>query len=240
MNSNKPTQNCLIQAKLYKSSELLLWQANLTFTRISSSVAFYFYFISFFLRDVHTFAHLNVLSGCCYRYPHRTQWGGESSNWEKVRKSKWGGDAAEKEGESAYTEWNGENTKRGTIIHLVVSLSRVRECAPSEKEGMMIGEERENELSTCQRIKASSCHILTRSHTHSPQCLNLMSQEPLSGSRIQQHPHTACVIDNLSPCTAAFLFLFSVITTCTLHTVVLPAHWLSPWAKAKSFTYTTP
>lgn len=102
------------------------------------------------------------------------------------------------------------------------------------KEGTMIGEEQENELSTCQRIKASSCHILTRSHTHSPQCLNLMSQEPLSGSRIQQHPHTACVIDNLSPCTAAFLFLFSVITTCTLHIVVLPAHWLSPWAKAKS------
>lgn len=133
MNSNKPTQNCLIQATLYKSSELLLWQANLAFTRISSSVAFYFYFIYFFLRDVHTFAHLNVLSGCCYRYPHRAQWGGESSNWEKVRKSKWGGDAAEKEGESAYTEWNGENTKRGTIIHLVVSLSRVRECARSEK-----------------------------------------------------------------------------------------------------------
>lgn len=70
----------------------------------------------------------------------------------------------------------------------------------------MTGEEQENELATCQRIKALSCHILTRSHTHSsPQCLNLMSQVPLNGSCIHQHYHTAI----LSLCYRQFIALYS-------------------------------
>lgn len=70
----------------------------------------------------------------------------------------------------------------------------------------MTGEEQENELSTCQRIKALSCHILTRSHTHSsPQCLSLMSQVPLNGSCIHQHPHTAII----SLCYRQFIALYS-------------------------------
>lgn len=70
----------------------------------------------------------------------------------------------------------------------------------------MTGEEQQNELSTCQRIKAVSCHILTRSHTHSsPQCLNLMSQVPLNGSCIHQRPHTAII----SLCYRQFIALYS-------------------------------
>ena len=70
----------------------------------------------------------------------------------------------------------------------------------------MTGEEQENELSTCQRIKALSCHILTRSHTHSsPQCLNLMSQVSLNGSCIHQHYHTAII----SLCYRQFIALYS-------------------------------
>ncbi len=172
------------------------------FTQISAIVGFWV----FFLRAVHTFAHLNVLSGCCYRYPRRAQWGGEGSNWEKVRRrSKWGGDAAEKrpsqEAERAKREWDSEDTDPAG-----------REFIKSErmcekwKEGMMAGEEQENELSTCQRIKALSCHILTRSHTHSsPQCLNLMSQVPLNGSCIHQHYHTAII----SLCYRQFIALYS-------------------------------
>lgn len=70
----------------------------------------------------------------------------------------------------------------------------------------MIGEKQENELSTCQCIKALSCHILTRSHTHSsPQCLNLMSQVSLNGSCIHQHYHTAII----SLCYRQFITLYS-------------------------------
>lgn len=105
-----------------------------------------------------------------------------------------------RERETAETP-NGE-----TIIQLVVSLSRVRECVRGEKEATVTVEVRENKLSTCQRIKALSCHILTRSHTHSsPQCLNLMSQVSLSGSCIPQHYHTAII----TLCYRQFIALYS-------------------------------
>lgn len=69
------------------------------------TILLFIFFIIIFPRDVRTFAHLNVLSGCCYRYPRRAQRGGEGTNWEKVRRrSKWGGDAAEKESDSQEAE----------------------------------------------------------------------------------------------------------------------------------------
>ncbi len=74
----------------------------------------------------------------------------------------------------------------------------------------------ENELSTCQRIKVLSCHILTRSHTHSsPQCLNLMSQVSLNGSCTHQHYHTAII----SLCNRQFIILYSSasISICCCH-----------------------
>lgn len=208
------------------------------------------WFLFFFLRDVHTFAHLNVLSGCCYRYPGKAQWGGEGSNWEKSEKKK---------------QMRMRCSRKSTESGSRESLERVKQCrrgmgdnnpAGSEfikserrcekwKEGMMTGEEQENELSTCQCIKALSCHILTRSHTHSsPQCLNLMSQVPLNGSCMHQHYHTAII----SLCYRQFIALYSsasiFIRRCHdlhLHTVMLPTpDWLTfSIAKSKTFTYTT-
>lgn len=77
------------------------------------------------------------------------------------------------------------------------------------EDGTMTGEEQENELSTCQRIKALSWYVLTRSCScSSPQCLNLMSQVLLRGSCIHQHPHTAII----SLCNRRFIALYSQVS----------------------------
>lgn len=78
------------------------------------------------------------------------------------------------------------------------------------KEGIMMREEQENELSTCQRIKALSCHILAPTHS-SPQCFKLMSQVPISGfcsTLASSHSHYRSAVqgDNLSPWTQTFYF----------------------------------
>lgn len=108
-----------------------------------------------FLRDVNTFAHLNVLSGCCYRYPRRAQWvrgirqqPGKSEKKKKMRRrsSRW---RVRKK-----REWT-------TIIQLVVILSKER-MWKRWKERKMTGEEQENELATChQSLVVSYTHALT-------------------------------------------------------------------------------
>lgn len=125
--------------------------------------------LRFFLipTDVHTFAHLNVLSGCCYRYPRGAHWDTGGNNGEKVRrKSKWGGNAGRKETESG-SEENVERERNGagwTIIQLVVSLLRMRERVRRKKEGKD-DRGRAGEwalyLSAHQSLVMSSTHPLT-------------------------------------------------------------------------------
>lgn len=51
----------------YKS---VIWQVQLVMILHLCIYNHYGFFFFLFLRDIHTFAHLSVLSGCCYRYPH--------------------------------------------------------------------------------------------------------------------------------------------------------------------------
>lgn len=83
------------------------------------------------------------------------------------------------------------------------------------EESAMTREEKENELSTCQRIKALSCHIPAPTHSSS-QCLKLMSQVSLSSfcnTPASSHSHYRFAVrgDNLSPWTV-FLFPFNSST----------------------------
>lgn len=132
-------------------------------------------FFFLFLRDIHTFAHLSILSGCCYRYPRRAQWGGEGNSRGRMRRrSKWGGEPADEESGRRASEMHCGMINR---LVLVVRLSKERMWM-RWKEGKMTEEKPENRLPTChQRL------VVSRTHS-SHQYLNLMSQASLNGSCI--------------------------------------------------------
>lgn len=186
----------------------------------------------------------------CYSY-HCRECEGEKATTEiewkkKVRNRKWEDETTDKNkvrkhGELMKSE-TVKHTKKGTKIHLVGSLSRMRKSVRNEKTEWWQGKSRR--MSSLPVSASKPCRVIySLAPTHSSsQCLRLMSQVPLSGScntppPTHSHYRSPVQGDNLLHCTHCFYFhsLLSRRATFLLSCTLLLSNFFI--SKGKTFTF---
>lgn len=204
----------------------------------------------FFSLPVHTLAQLYVMFGSAIVITAENVRGRrrqlKSSEKKKVRNRKWEDETTDKNkvrkhGELMKSE-TVKHTKKGTKIHLVGSLSRMRKSVRNEKTEWWQGKSRR--MSSLPVSASKPCRVIySLAPTHSSsQCLRLMSQVPLSGScntppPTHSHYRSPVQGDNLLHCTHCFYFhsLLSRRATFLLSCTLLLSNFFI--SKGKTFTF---